>query len=563
VKLDYNPKQDVFFLLVPRLEADPQTLMREYGFKFSQPGSTPEIACLFTAEPWAAASFAHVATERAAAELRWITEPINASWAADSGRHIDLPPGKELWPFQRASVDYMLNRVHALDGDQPGLGKTPTAIAVANEIQADHILVVCPASIRYQWAERILEWDVGVLGRSLTLRDISVVTSSRRGLPPQRKWTVISWDLCRSPGLWRALAKADYDLLILDEAHYAKHGDAKRTRSVFGYLDGQAHYLDDGSECPEPVMSRAKKVIALTGTPLPKRPLEAYVLCRHLCPDSIDFMSEAEFGERFNFIQEGMYTRENGDVGFWKDEWVGNEAELQNRLRGSFMVRHLKRDVMPDLEYPAFDLIHVSETAAVKAALAAERLLDIDPETLAGKDATTLGNIAEARRLMGIAMAPQVATYIHELVQGGEEKLVVFAWHTTVLDILVERLNSHGVIRVDGSDGARAKYRKVQEFIDDLSKKIIIGNVLSLGTGTDGLQRVCSHGLLAEADWIHGNNEQCADRLDRGGQRSKVQFDIFVAPGSIAEKVLAVALRDAQTTEKCLDIRPDAALKAP
>jgi SNF2 family DNA or RNA helicase len=205
------------------------------------------------------------------------------------------------------------------------------------------------------------------------------------------------------------------------------------------------------------------------------------------------------------------------------------------------------------LEYPIFDLIRVQETGAIKAALQAERLLDIDPSTLSGKDAQALGHIAAARQQMGIAMAPQVAEYIAMLVEAGEEKLVLFAWHVAVLDILEGELEKYGVIRVDGRDGARRKYRKVQEFINDQSKQIILGNVLSLGTGTDGLQSVASHGLLAEADWIHGNNEQCADRLDRGGQRAKVQFDIFVAPGSIAEKVLAVALSDARVIAKTLD----------
>jgi len=180
-------------------------------------------------------------------------------------------------------------------------------------------------------------------------------------------------------------------------------------------------------------------------------------------------------------------------------------------------------------------------------------LLDIDWQHMKGLDARALGHIAEARRLMGIAMAPQVAEYVAMLMDCGETKLTLFAWHTSVLDILCARLADCGIIRVDGSDGAKRKYTKVQEFINDPSKQIIIGNVLSLGTGTDGLQKVSSHGLMAEADWTHGNNEQCADRLDRGGQQQTVQFDIFVAPGSIAEKVLAAALRDAQVTHKALD----------
>lgn len=536
--LDYNSTRDLFFLKVSRVEADPRVLMREYGLTFSQPASTPDVACLFTAEPYVAAAFVHCATSGAREALQWITERVAASWATDSGRHISVPDGRALWPFQRASVAYSLDRQHSLIGDQPGLGKTMSAIAISNEMQCEHNVVVCPASIRYQWAEKILDWDTG----HLTLRDIAIIISSKRGVPtPLKKWTIISWDLVRSPGIWRALAKESFDLLVLDEAHYAKHGDAKRTRSIFGGGDNPV---------ADPLISRAKKVVALTGTPLPKRPLEAYVLARHLCWDSIDFMSEDAFADHYNSVETG-FNAQSGS--FYRSEWVGNEAELQARLRANFMVRHLKRDVMADLQYPAFDLIHVEETGAVKAALAAERLLDIDPSTLAGRDAVALGHIASARQQMGAAMAPQVGNYVAALLDGGEEKLVLFAWHIQVLDMLEERLSEYGVIRVDGSDGAKRKYTKVQEFINDPDKRIILGNVLSLGTGTDGLQHVSNHGLLAEADWIHGNNEQCADRLDRGGQRAKVQFDIFVAPGSISEKVLAVSLQDARITTKCLD----------
>lgn len=544
VKLDYNPSKEVYILYVPRAEGNPDVIQQEFGFQFSVPASTPDTACLFTYEPYCAASFAAFATERAKAALLELTTTIDASWAQTSTRHIDLPPDKELWPFQRASAAYCLDRKHALDGDQPGLGKTPTAIAINNEIQARRTLVVCPASIRHQWRERIIEWDI----HELDYRDVAVIISSRRGIPwPLPKWTIISWELVHSPGLWRALAKAHFDHLILDEAHYAKRIDTKRARAIFGGGD---------NPIAEPLISISEKVTALTGTPLPKRPQEAYVLARHMAFDAIEFMSQEDFNEKYNPIETGFFERPDGAFGMWKEEETFREAELQNRMRAHYMVRHMKRGprgVMNQLNYPLFDLIHVLETAPIKQALAAEALLDIDWRSMKGLDATALGHIAEARRLMGVAMAPQVADYIDMLIRGGKTKLTVFAWHIQVLDILCAKLEKHGIIRVDGSDGAKRKYTKVQEFINDPTKQIIIGNVKSLGTGTDGLQKVSSHGLMAEADWTHGNNEQCADRLDRGGQNETVQFDIFVAPGSIAEKVLAAALRDAEVTHKALD----------
>lgn len=530
--LDWNPANGLYFLRVPRIEADASELMTEYGLDLSIPASTAEEAVLYTSEPYAAASFGHVATPRARENLSYILEQIEASWAPSSDSHIAVPGDKELWPFQKASVDYVLSRPHALVGDEPGLGKTPIAIAIANEMRAQRVLVVCPASIRLQWMRRIDEW------RTTRKGNIYAIMSSKRGVDEDAAWTVISWDLVRSEGIWKALAKGYYDLLILDEAHYAKTHDAKRTRSVFGGGRG---------DVAEPLAKRAERIVALTGTPLPNRPREAYVLARGLCWESIDFLSEDRFNERFNPMQ----TFASG----WTEEKVGRTAELQNRLRGNFMVRHLKREVMPQLHMPIFDLIRVEETSAVKAALQAERLLDIDPEDFTGADINVLGHIAAARRLMGVAMAPQVAAYLRVLVEGGEDKLTVFAWHIEVLDILCRDLHRFGVVRVDGSDSAVAKDRKVRQFIADPKLRIIAGNVLSLGTGTDGLQEVCSHALLAEADWTPGNNQQCIDRLDRGGQRAQVQADIFVAPGSISERVLASALRKLQTVHNSLDRR--------
>jgi SWI/SNF-related matrix-associated actin-dependent regulator 1 of chromatin subfamily A len=131
----------------------------------------------------------------------------------------------------------------------------------------------------------------------------------------------------------------------------------------------------------------------------------------------------------------------------------------------------------------------------------------------------------------------------------------VFAWHIAVLDILQSRLHHLGVLRVDGGTSAKGKEAAVRRFQSDPYIRVILGNVLSLGTGTDGLQSVASHALIAEASWVPGENIQCFDRLDRGGQRRQVQGDIFVAPGSISEYVLASALRKGRVIEQALDRR--------
>lgn len=541
--LDYNPVTLAYVLrdVEPSLVA---RYMTEFGFDYSNPDKV-----LYTYSPYAAATFAEFASPGARAALGWILDEVEASRRPEGLGHYDVPEDRELWGFQKADLDYMLKRDHSLDADQPGLGKTPTAIAFCNEVRAKRVLVLCPASIRLQWLRRIGEWTTQGRG-AYRVPDPTryVITTSRGGVSPSAAWTVCSYDLAHRPGIYHALAKGEYDVLILDEAHYLKSSVARRSRAVFG--GGRDPLFET------PLSSRARHIIGLTGTPLPNRPREVYPLARHLCHDAIDFYSEDRFNNYFNPINEGVGVRADGSTYVYRDEQSGRHAELQMRLRAYFMTRHLKRDVMLQLKLPVYDLVEIDDDdEAIQAALHAESLLDIDPETFQGEGGKLDGHIAEARKMMGIAMAPGVARYVQTCLDGGDDKIVLFFWHVAVGDYLEEHLHKYGVLRVDGTTSTAAKEARVAQFRAQPGKRVIIGNILSLGTGTDGLQDVCSHAIIAEPDWTPGNNIQCFDRLDRGGQTRTVQGDIMVVRDSLAERVLASALRKLRVTDASLDRR--------
>jgi len=539
MKLDY--RYPWFILMVDRREADVSEIMANHGLDLSVPASTAQTACLITKTPYAAVPWINYATPAALTELEPMAAEIMASRATDAPpRHWDCPAGLDLWPYQRANLHYALQRRHTLIADEPGLGKTMQAIVYANEIGAERILIMCPANIRLQWLKKIREWS--------TMRwpyTSYAVLSARQGIHPKANWTITSYDLARTEGIGKALAKGNYDLLIMDEAHYLKTRDAHRSRAIFGGGKSLTH---------DPIFSRCERSIALTGTPLPNRPAEAFVLAHNMCPDAIDWMSEDSFCERFNPRQKRQVTKKDGSVAMITDERTGRHAELQARLRHGFMCRHLKREVLTDLHYPKYDLISMEETRAIKLALQAERLLDIDPENLEGADASILGQVSAVRKMMGVAMAPSVASYVEGLFEGGEEKLVLFYWHIEVGNILEQHLRKYGVVRVEGSTSPVRRQVAVDRFMNEPGIRLMMGNLLSLGTGTDGLQRVCNHAIISEPDWTPGNNIQAFDRLDRGGQTRTVLGDICVAPGSLAERILAAALRKLQTTHKALDL---------
>lgn len=538
ITLDYNADHKVYLLRVPRQDAGTiRTLMTEHGLDLSVPLSTPQEAVLFTKEPYAAVTFFCHGTPSAQSQLAMLKTAIEQSWDAEpSSTAFALPAGKELWPYQQATLRYALARTHTLVGDEPGLGKTPIAIAYANEIQAQRVLVICPAAIRIQWARRIAEWST----IPWSSRSIHTILHGKHGIHPKANFQIISYDLARSDALGKALAALDFDLLVLDEAHMLKTIDARRTRAIFGGGEGRTF---------PPLVDRCKRVLALSGTPLPNRPREAYTLARGLCFDAIDWMSEERFQARYNPTVTG--TTPDGRL--WVDERSGRHAELQNRMRANFMVRHLKRDVLDQLHLPVYDVVVLEETSAIRQALNAESLLDIDVESFDGADLALLGHVSVVRRQMGLAMAPSVADYVKLLLDGGETKIVLFAWHIEVMNILEAALTKFRPVRVDGSTSPKAREHAVHTFMTDPKCEVILGNLLSLGTGVDGLQSVSNHAIIAEPDWTPGNNVQACDRLNRFGQTRTVQCDLLVAPGSIAEKILATAVRKLGVTTQVLD----------
>lgn len=558
MELDFVPKTRNYIIRVPRIDAKKiSDLMTKAGLDFSTSRSTPETAVLFTPDQYAAVPFIKCATERAKQELLPVSTAIAASWASTSDAHIKCPPDQELAPFQKASVSYALGRTNTLVGDQPGLGKTPIAICYANEIAAKRVLVICPANIRNQWVERIREWT--------TMRWPFVVypiLAGRHGVHPQAHWTVVSYDLASTEAIGSALATCTYDLIILDEAHYLKTIDSNRTHAVFGDHTGwyQKQQKDEGGDILgfkklfPALATRCGSILALTGTPLPNRPREAYTLARNLCFDSIDWMSEAKFTSRYNPSARLLGHREDGTEFYYNREEVGRAGELQARLRANFMVRHLKRDVQPQLKMPVYNLVRVDETQTVKEAVHAESLLGLDADQFDGNIKVD-GIWAVVRRQLGLAIAPQVADYAAMCLDGGDEKLVIFAWHIDVLNILQSRLEKYGVVRIDGSTTSNQRKERLADYINNPRMHIMLGNTLSLGTGTDGLQKVCDHALVAEPDPVPGNNEQAIDRLDRMGQKRTVNADLFVAPKSLLERILARALQKRHNTHAALDAR--------
>lgn len=480
--------------------------------------------------PYAALPFWRCADDLALGKMRGLLEDYKASWADQSDYDPPSPKGKTAMPYQRAGVAYGLKRNSFLIGDEPGLGKTIMAILYANAIDARKALIVVPASIRAQWCSQIVEWS--------TLNNVTfqLMSASMGGVDPNCNFNVVSYNLIHNPGIFKALMAIDWDLLVLDEAHYVKTVDALRTRAIFG---GGAVGTPYKSEW---IADRAKHVCALTGTYLPNRPREAFALAKGIDWQSISYLGEDAFKYRFNPSNK------------WKEE-MGRLPELNARLRSNFMVRRLKEDVLPQLPPKRYEITYLEPNGAVQDVLAKESLIDFDPMQLYNPNFSLEGTpISTLRREMGVAKAPRVIEYARYLLDiVGIPKLVIFYHHKEVRAAMLHGLEKYGIMTSHGGQSPTFREAQRNEFINGKPRIWLAQH--DTVEGADGIQHIAYSMLFAEPAWTPGRNEQCMDRCHRWGQQVNVLGQFAIFRGSFDEKVLHSVVFKAQNIHETLDRR--------
>lgn len=504
------------------------------------PGGIPVY---FTQDPYAALNFYQAGDFVAQDRLGLIMSRYEASWALESPNTYPMGGNVVLRPYQNAGIDYVLDcfnrNNNALIGDAPGVGKTFTGIGVANALEAQRVLVISPGRIRKQWRDNIK------IGSAIPKVRVFPVMKGSDGIATWANYVIISYDLTRNPHIHEALCAINWDLLLIDEAHLLKELTARRTQAIFG--GGRRKEFKD-----DPLINHCKRIVAMTGTPLPNRPRECYTLTRALCWDAIDFLTEEAFRYRFN--PSARMTTDDGKT--FNREEKGRLPELHARLRCNFMVRRLKEQVLPWLPDKSYEFAYVETDGNIADIIRRERMLDYSLDDLKKPFSAIDGELSTIRREMGEAKLPQAIQHIRYLLDDMEiQKLVIFSHHRSVMDGLRDSLAEYGVVELRGGMSDRQAENSKLMFMQRPQVRIFSGQIEAAGVGLDGLQKVASYVLIVEPSWVPGVNEQAVDRLHRDGQHDNVIAQFLVAEGSLDETILASVIDKTYTTHEVLDNR--------
>lgn len=411
-----------------------------------------------------------------------------------------------LRPYQVEGANWLAGKRAALLADEMGLGKTAQAIAACDEVLAENVLVVCPASVCENWRREFGKF-------------------SMTGIAP----LVLSYDKA-------ARGDADDwigDVLVLDEAHYLKSPTSKRTNRIFG------------DENFTGVAEQAFRVILLTGTPMPNHPAELWPALRALAPETITNPSSGKPYSYWQFVKKFCKTEFNGYGDAPQIVGAKNHEDLRKRLDG-FMLRRLKRDVLKDLPPISYDNLYVEGAVPqdheylAQAWAAAEVLQTVGVDGLS----KAVDAMATLRRLTGLAKVPACVDWIKDFLESGR-KLVVFAYHKEVIDELVRNIPTVGLIR--GNTNPAGRQAEVDAFQDAKGPAVFIGQIQAAGTGIT--LTAASDVLFVESDWTPANIAQAAQRVHRIGQTEPCLIRFATLARSIDEDIERALVRKVRDIE--------------
>lgn len=484
----------------------------------------------------------------------------------------------DLFPHQRAGVDFLAKARRALLADEPGLGKTAQAIRSLKRLQDQGeavfpALIVCPNTLKHNWEREFEKWWPGI--------DVHVIKGSaiqrRKAFEGEAQVYVINWESLRSHSRLesygsialarcsecgghdsritvarcevhkRELNAIDFKSVIADEIHRSKDPKSKQTRALWA-ASGNADIR-----------------FALTGTPIANTVVDLWPILHWL--DAKEWPSKTKWLDRY------VNTMMNAFGGMMI---LGLKPAMEKEFYAGIhprMRRMLKAKVLPWLPEVINDRRDVEMGA--KQAKAYKQMLDNMIAELERTSEVTFGDSFEQTETE-IIVAPNPLTQTMRLLQfassygtlelvDGQEKMLlsdpsckvdalmddiengdfgddsvaVCAVSRQLIEILSARLTKekipHGLIT--GALSSEERQRHIDDFQSGKTKWILF----TAQAGGVGVTLTTARRLvMLQRPWSLVDYKQALDRVHRIGSEihDSILITDYVTEGTIEERVI-------------------------
>lgn len=428
----------------------------------------------------------------------------------------------ELYPYQKAGVEFATFRKGAILADEMGLGKTIQAITIAilkkKFFGFSRTLVICPASLKSQWKGEIEKFS-----------DESTVII--QGKPEEREeiyansdafFMILNYETVLRD--WHAINKMEPDFIILDEAQRIKNFDTKTAGTIKSL--------------------HKKHALVITGTPIENRLTDLYSIMQFVDREFLEPLWEFSY-------QHCFFDAYKNDkiTGYY------NLQALNDRLK-SILLRREKKDVIKDLPevtvhtipvdlHPNQEYFHSSYAMGVAKILGKKYISPYDMQKLMmlmnmmrmACDSTFL---VDKETYFSTKLIELKDILIEKMdLKNKEGKIIIFSEWVTMLQLIGRILHENGIgfAQLTGKVAVKNRDKLVRKFETDVNCKVF----LSTEAGGSGLNlQVADTVINFEVPWNPAKRNQRIGRINRLGQRSEHLTVIdLIARDSIEMKIAA------------------------
>jgi len=475
---------------------------------------------------------------------------------------------------------------------EQGTGKTPIVIKridleapilKAKSNRMYRALIVAPKNVRTNWAYEVERFST-VPGACTVLRggQMKRIKKLMEALAlkqvPDQQYTmvVVSYEgLVQS---WDVISKIEWDLGVLDEAHYIKSPSTKRGK----------HALKLREMCSQRM--------ALTGTPVCNSPMDLYMILEWLRKGGSGFKSFDAFRAFY-----GVYQMSGEGRGVRRLVSIQNLPFMHERLASmSFIVR--KEEALPDLPEKVYDICDVEmspEQEKMYEALQQQLFLEIENDMQDDSKVIKVDNIlVKLLRLAQITSGfmsfdptqssgsgieethldrrhieffdpnPKLEALM-ELLEDKtpEQKTIIWAHFRPDIAAIMKRFQEKGLDAVEFHGGTKDEARElaVHRFNHDPKCQYFVANPGAGGTGLnllgyppgqgDKYDTNCDHEIYYSQDWSMPKRAQSEDRAVRRGTRVKVRITDLCVPETVDEEIRARVVDKKRMALETQDLR--------
>ncbi len=439
--------------------------------------------------------------------------------AVDAGERTFEVLNFPLFPYQREGMMHLAFKERALLADEMGLGKTCQALAACELLRRiegiERALVVCPASLKSEWAEQI------EAATRLPYRAVFGPRAAR--LDAYRNpefFTIANYEqvLIDGAALQDLLRP---DVVILDEAQRIKNW---RTKTATAVKQLQSRFA-----------------FVLTGTPIENRIDEIYSI--------LQFLDPMILGPLFRFNRRYYSLDDRGRAVGYK-----NLDELGERVK-PYMLRRRKVEVEDDLPARTVNNYFVPMTEEQQARYEDYALVVARIASIARKRPL---REAEFKRLqLGLACMRMVCDtpyildekvrdcpkleelerVLEEMLSDADSKVIIFSEWVRMLSLVQSLLSDIGVDYAlhTGSVPQKQRRAEISRFKEDPDCRVF----LSSESGGTGLNLQVANAVVnLDQPWNPAKLEQRIARAWRKHQKRSVTVANLVSENSIEHNML-------------------------